>query len=56
MDLHDYGDVVLATIRRTSLFRRRVTIAADAAAPLPLIFFCSTLLILFWRHQSRASR
>lgn len=50
-----HGDVVIATIRRTSLFRRQVRIESSANDALPLVLFAATLMILFWRQQSRSS-
>jgi hypothetical protein len=49
-----HGDVVLATIHRTSLFRREVKIDIQPEAPAHLVMFATTLMLLFWRHQSRS--
>lgn len=50
-----HGDVVLATIRRTSLLRRQVRIEAQSADALPVVLFAATLMIFFWRQQARSS-
>jgi hypothetical protein len=50
-----HGDVVIATIRRPSFFRRILDIELQQNAPLPLVVFASTVMILFWRTASRSA-
>jgi hypothetical protein len=44
----------MATISRTSLFRRGITVQDSEVLPLPTVMFCAALMVLFWRRQSRA--
>lgn len=50
-----HGDVVIGNIRRPNLLRRKVTIETMHAAPVPLLVFCTAIIILYWRQVARSS-
>jgi hypothetical protein len=50
-----HGDVVIGNIRRPNLLRRTVTIEAMSGAPVPLLVFCTAVVILHWRRAARAA-
>jgi len=50
-----HGDVVMGSVRRQSIFRREVTVDVNEPTPTPLIIFLATVIILYWRQQSRSS-